>query len=99
MAASFPWGVLTYPLLKERRCHSSRGPHGQRAGLLPGKKQKNPAFRAHGRDRTRLEDLGCHSESAVRQLVNEWAGGTKVTEEQKEEVIALLLNLVRGAHF
>src|SRR5215831_19433432 len=46
-----------------------------------------------------LEDLGCHSESAVRQLVDEWATAVTITAEQQEEVVGLLVNLVRGAHF
>jgi serine/threonine protein kinase len=47
-----------------------------------------------------LEDLGCHSETAVRNLVEEWADNVPaITAAQREEVIGLLINLTRGARF
>jgi hypothetical protein len=48
-----------------------------------------------------LEDLGCLSESAVRQLIDSWAAddATGISPEQKEELTNLLLNLTRGARF
>jgi serine/threonine protein kinase len=48
-----------------------------------------------------LESLGCLSESAVRQLVEDWAAtlSTPLGKEMGEELIDLLINLTRGARF
>jgi hypothetical protein len=46
-----------------------------------------------------LELLGLQTESDVREAVGNWAPPEGFTEENKEELISLLINLTRGARF
>lgn len=46
-----------------------------------------------------LEQLGLQSEADVRQAVGKWSAPEAFTDENKEELIGLLINLTRGARF
>jgi hypothetical protein len=46
-----------------------------------------------------LHELGCLNEADVRRLVEQSAPSLKITRQQRDELIVLLTNLVRGARF
>jgi serine/threonine protein kinase len=44
-----------------------------------------------------LQDLGCRSDADIRRLVERWDAPAGLTADKREDVIALLINLARGA--
>jgi serine/threonine protein kinase len=44
-----------------------------------------------------LNDLGCQTDREIRRLVDAWNPPTPVTDEQREELANLLINLAHGA--
>lgn len=51
--------------------------------------------------RKMMENLGCGTEAGIRRLVEDWGklDGAHFTDEQREELIGLLINLMHGARF
>jgi serine/threonine protein kinase len=48
-----------------------------------------------------MEDLGCGTEAGIRRLVEDWGQreASHFTDEQRDELIGLLINLMLGARF
>lgn len=82
---------LGKPLIR----HSAEGVYQWVVGFIRGRLRVEPTAKVL----KTLHDLGCQSDAAVREMVQNWKPADPVSSSEREQLATLLANLVRGARF